>query len=223
MKYDGKQWFLRDYSENSDCLVIGFGSLRMFHKTRKKGFEWQNLFKYKYKDLKFKKLFIADIRNCWWHTVYDGLTGDGPLALKNFIINEIKRAKVKKILCVGVSMGGYGAILFGCLINATKVMAISPQTNISKGRQERINRKFGPVIYHDSFIDLKNVIQTSENKITIYKIWYGTLNKGDTIAARRLGGLDNVHIYPIRSSKHNVISPLLKNEIFRQELLDFLS
>jgi hypothetical protein len=223
MNYSGKQWFLRDYSAKSNCLVIGFGSLRMFHKTRKRGFEWQNLFRYKYGDLEFKKLFVADIRNCWWHTEFDGLEGDGPPSLKTFLLNEIKKANVEKTLYVGVSMGGYGAILFGCLTNATKVMAFSPQTNISKGKRERIYRKFGPAKFYEDFIDLKNVIENTENKKTVYKIWYGNLNNNDTIAAKRISHLENIHIYPIRSSKHNVITPVLKQGLFREELESFLS
>jgi len=218
-----RQWFDQDYSGKSKHLVVGFGSLRMFHKTKKKGFEWQNLFKYKYNDLDFKKLFIADIRNSWWHTKFGNLPGIGPPTLKKFLEEEIKKANVEKTLYVGVSMGGYGAILFGCLTKATKVMAFSPQTYLTETRRRKsLNNKFEGYDVDESYTDLKDVLGRTENNTTIYKIWYGELNKGDELAAKRISNLKNVYINPVNSSMHVVVKPVLRSGRFREELVDFL-
>jgi hypothetical protein len=217
------QWFLEDFSSKSKHLVVGFGSVRMFSEIKNKGFDWVNLFKYKYNDLDFKKLFVADIRNSWWHTEYKGLTGIGPPVLKKFLNEEIKKANASKTLYVGVSMGGYGAILFGCLTNATKVMAISPQTNLTETRRKKqLIRKFENYDIDESLTDLKSVLENKKNNKTIYKIWHGSSNTGDSKAAERISHIKNVNIYPIKSSKHNVIQPILKNGVFRKELEDFL-
>ena len=43
------QWFLEDFSLDSEHLVVAFGSFRMFNtpKSGKRGFEWVKLFKHK--------------------------------------------------------------------------------------------------------------------------------------------------------------------------------
>jgi hypothetical protein len=216
-------WFKEDFSEESNHLVVGFGSVRMFYKTKKKGFEWQNLFKYKFNDLKFKKLFVADIRNSWWHTSFGDLPGIGPPTLTKFLNEKIKEANVGNTLFVGVSMGGYGAILFGCLTGATKVLAVSPQTFLTEDRRKRsLNRKFKGFDIDESFTDLKDVLGRTKNDETIYKIWHGKLNGNDTRAAKRISRFKNVHVYPINSSRHVVITPVIKSGTFRKELEDFL-
>ena len=218
------RWFAEDFSGKSKHLVVGFGSVRMFHKTKKKGFEWQNLFKYKYPDLDFKKLFIADIRNSWWHTRFGSLPGIGPPTLTKFLLEKIKKSNAEKTLFVGVSMGGYGAILFGCLTKATKVLAFSPQTELTDNRRKRqLNRKFRGYKIDESFTDLKGVLDRTENDETIYKIWYGNLNGSDKKAAKRISHFKNISIHPVNSSRHVVISPVLRKGIFREELESFLN
>jgi len=168
-----EQWFLEDFSSNSKHLVVAFGSFRMFNtpKSGKRGFEWKKLFKYKYKDLEFNKLFVADSRNSWWHTEFGDLPGIGPPTLTKFLYEKIEKSNAEKTLFVGVSMGGYGAILFGCLTEATKVMAFSPQTFLSKGRRNRfLTEKFEGYDVDESMTDLKPILENSTNDKTIYKI-----------------------------------------------------
>ena len=218
------QWFLEDFSSKSKNLVVAFGSVRMFDKTKKKGFEWQNLFKYRYNDLDFKKLFVADIRNSWWHTKYGNLPGIGPPVFKKFLNKEIEKANVEKTLYVGVSMGAYGALLFGCLTEATKVMAISPQTMLTETRRRKqLNRKFEGYDVDESYTDLKPILENTQNDKTIYKIWHGRLNAGDTKAAKRISHIKNVNVYPVESAKHNVARLILKSGVFRKELVEFLN
>jgi len=196
----------------------------MFHKTKKKGFEWQNLFKYKHNDLDFKKLFIADIRNSWWHTSFGNLPGIGPPTLTKFILEKIEEANVEKTLFVGVSMGGYGAILFGCLTKATKVMAFSPQTYLTETRRRKqLNKKFEGYDIDESYTDLKEVLKREKNDKTIYKIWCGEFNGYDRRAANRLKKIKNIYTYQVNSSRHVVIKPVLKSRMFRKELVEFLN
>jgi len=195
----------------------------MFKKTKKKGFEWDNLLKYKFGDLKFNRLFIGDINNSWWHTNYEGLAGYGPYVLANFLNKKIKESGAIKTLYLGVSMGGYGAILFGCLTNATKVMAFSPQTALSEKRREKqLNRKFEGYDIDESLTNLKTVLRENNNHKTIYKIWYGGFNGNDTKAAKRISYDDNVFIYPIESSKHNIIKYVIKSGEFKKEIHSFM-
>lgn len=224
MKY--RPWFRYDFSQNSEYLIVGFGSVRMFvDRKDNKGWEWDNTFNKRFTKYKFNKLFVGDINNSWWQTSYKGLSGYGPLVLKDFLLEKIKESKATKTLFLGVSMGGYGAILFGCLTKATKVMAFSPQTMLSKGRRRRkhLHEKFELCNVDENLTDLKKVLRDYKNNETIYKIWFGKLHKGDTAAAKRLSQFKNVSLYPIYTKKHNPIIPLFKSGIFQDEVLDFFN
>ena len=106
-------WYRYDFSNDSPYLIVGFGSVRMFDRKKNKGFEWDNILKYKFNYLNFNRMFVGDINNSWWHTTYEGLDGYGPYVLKDFLCSKIKECGATKTLFLGVSMGGYGAILFG--------------------------------------------------------------------------------------------------------------
>jgi hypothetical protein len=218
------KWYRYDFSKDSEYLIVGFGSVRMFDpKMRgKKGFEWDNLLRYKFGYLNFNTLFVGDVRNSWWHTEYSGLDGIGPFTLSKFLDEKIKESKAKKTLFLGVSMGGYGAILFGCLNNATQVMAFSPQTFITKRRRKKtLDAKFYGYNIDESLTDLKDVLTNYDNGKTVYKIWYGNENLSDKKAAKRIENFKNVYIYQINSSKHPVITPVIDNGIFKKELEKF--
>jgi len=216
-------WYRYDFSEKSDHLIIGFGSIRMFNRQKKRGFEWDNLLKYKFGHLKFNSLFVGDVNNSWWHTDYEGLPGYGPLVLRDFLLRKIKESGATKTLCLGVSMGGYGAILFGCLTGATQTMSFSPQTNLSEGRRRRsLSRKFDGFDVDERFTDLQRVLLEQNNNKTIYKIWYGSLNGNDKNAANRISKDKNVFIYPVKTRKHNPIKLVLKSGVFKKEIESFI-
>ena len=53
-----------------------------------------------------------------------------------FKIKElIEKINYSKIILIGGSMGGYGALLFGSLIKCDSILAISPQTFIDKNNR----------------------------------------------------------------------------------------
>jgi len=76
----------------------------------------------------------------------------------SYLKNEIK--PYKKIICIGVSAGGYAAILFGSLLHATTVLAFIPQTlrkskNIDENYrdlQPHINDTTQYILYADTSI-----------------------------------------------------------------------
>lgn len=219
-------WYRYDFSQNSEYLIVGFGSVRMFvDRKNNKGWEWDNTLKHRFKDFKFNRLFVGDINNSWWHTKYEGLSGHGPYVLRDFLLDKIKESGATKTLYLGVSMGGYGALLFGCLTEATKVMVFSPQTILSKGRRirKKLNEKFKPYDVDESLTDLKQVLEEKGNNKTIYKVWHGSLNKSDAAAAKRISHINNVFIHPIKTKNHNPITKALKSGVFTDEVIDFLT
>lgn len=218
-------WYRYDFSQDSEHLIVGFGSIRMFvDRQNNKGWEWDNTFKYKFSNCKFNRMFIGDLNNSWWHTGYEGLPSYGPYALRDFLLEKIKESGATKTLYLGVSMGAYGAILFGCLTGATKVMAFSPQTYLTKHRwrKSELHRKFEGYEIDTSLTDLKIVLEEKNNYKTIYKIWYGEYNKPDDKAIKRISNIENVFINTVKSKRHNIAPIVIKSGIFKEEIYEFL-
>ena len=218
-------WYRYDFSQDSDHLIVGFGSNRMFiDRENNKGWEWDNTLKYRFNDCKFNRLFVGDLNNSWWHTGYEGLSGYGPYALRDFLLEKTKESGATKTLYLGVSMGGYGAVLLGCLTNATKVMAFSPQTYLTEKRwiKSELHKKFKGYDIDESLTDLKRVLEKTNNHKTIYKIWYGKKNKNDSKAIKRISHIDNVFVNTVESKKHNVAKIVIDSGVFKKEIYEFL-
>ena len=74
-------------------------------------------------------------------------------------------AKYEKVICVGSSAGGYGAILYGSLLNVDVVVAYIPQTDLQICRRKLPRNSDYRVLSHLScygkYSNLKNVINES--------------------------------------------------------------
>ena len=225
------RWHNQDFSGRSKSLIVAMAG--MVVKTPGK-FEWENTWTYKYKNLDYKKFYVADRRKSWWWGMkekelekYD--PGYGPFALAQFMKEKIDEANVEQFAVMGLSMGGYGAIMLGTLLEADEVIAYSPQTWLTTFRMEKakLKKKYEGLNIDMEITDLRNFIEKYQNKKTIYRIYYGEGNKSDSKAAKNLDEFDNVKLYPIPSKKHTVagiliqdgtVSNLIKKFIERKEL-----
>ena len=118
------------YEDNkSNILLISFGSMgaKAFDEDRIPSFNFYRLFE---NDKSFDKLFIRDIKREFY---LNGLKN----TTKNFqetidLIKELTSVKnYRKIVAIGASAGGFAAILYGQLLNFSKVIAFNPQTVLS--------------------------------------------------------------------------------------------
>jgi len=202
-----KVWFDKDFSVDSKILFVAFAGKKFVPGK----WEWANTWMGLYKDLKFKRMHIVDQNISWWHTAYPDIEGHGPLALKGFLQEQIEEADVDYVVFMGLSMGGYGAILMGCLVGADETISFSPQTFLSRNRYRKaqLHKKFEPYDIDEEMTDLKNVLEKSNNKKTIYNIYYGKLNKTDVLHAERLGHIENVRLFPVNSGRHTVAGVLV--------------
>jgi len=79
------------------------------------------------------RLFFADHHQCWYHKGYlknKIVDIDDTAKLINDVINKCSTDN-KKIIFIGISSGGYAAILFGSILHVNTVLAIKPQTNLN--------------------------------------------------------------------------------------------
>lgn len=132
---------------NSENLIVTFAGINNFFpatgpQKRTQPFEFLN---YLSKTVPENTDFIFFVDNhkpqCWYHKGFKDITKniDESVIYLNKII---KRKPYKKIIFMGVSMGGYAAILFGAKCNVTNVIAFIPQTiltNEKKHKEEKYN------------------------------------------------------------------------------------
>ena len=122
---DFDDYFYED--NNSDILLISFGGMgaRGFDEDTIPSFNFYRLFE---DDKSFDKLFIRDIKR-----EYFGLKNTTKNLQETIdLIQELTSVKnYRKKVAIGASAGGFAAILFGQILNFSKVIAFNPQTVLS--------------------------------------------------------------------------------------------
>ncbi|MFA6197309.1 MAG: YqiA/YcfP family alpha/beta fold hydrolase [Sulfurimonas sp.] len=124
---------LFDFEMESDILVLSFSGFNGWL-----GGIFNSRYPFLIGKMKTHKIFILDKSNSWFHNGIENVTTNMDETIK-FIQTIIQRENYSKILCVGASMGGYMALLIGKLINATNILAFSPQTCIDENNRKKFN------------------------------------------------------------------------------------
>jgi hypothetical protein len=82
---------------------------------------------------------------------------------------KVKIKKYKKVIFIGNSMGGYGAILFGSILNINKIIAFAPQTFLDKRNRSRYNdNRWENKINKLNQIKLLDLQYLKHNNIDVY-------------------------------------------------------
>jgi hypothetical protein len=118
---------------DSETLVISFaGHDRMFGLIPR--FEFVNFMETRFKNI--SRHFYTDKYLNSYHQGIHEITNNIDETI-DYLRNEIKN--YKNVICLGVSSGGYAAILFGSLLNINYVLAFIPQT---LRRNKNIDEKY---------------------------------------------------------------------------------
>ncbi|OYT16624.1 MAG: hypothetical protein B7C24_06835 [Bacteroidetes bacterium 4572_77] len=82
------------------------------------------------------KVFIRDINRLYYHF---GISKDISSidAIVEWLNNFCEKDKYENIICIGSSMGGFAALLFGALLDVDVVHAFNPQTILSVNINEK--------------------------------------------------------------------------------------
>jgi hypothetical protein len=191
---------LRDYND-SDTMLIVFSGLGITYPP-------SFLFTGTLKKLNFNynKLFIRDLDRNWY---FNGIAGHTTDLKENviFLMKEIVKTKSKRVITLGVSSGGFAAILYGHLINADSIISFSPQTFLDDKNCKKYNdNRFTDRDYFikmktritpdiEKYLNLKNILPIMS---TCYLI-YGYTNTCN-IDMHHVENVrsKNTKIYPIR-------------------------
>lgn len=132
---------------NKDVIIVSFGGIsKQFAGTPP--FEFLRFLHRHFPQ--YDKKFYVDLHQHWYHKGIDGFSTN-ITETQNYLQNIIRN--YKNILFLGISAGGYAAILFGSLLKVTCVLAFIPQTKlrlIENGLE-----------MDGSYLDLRNFICSS--------------------------------------------------------------
>ncbi|WP_342242694.1 MULTISPECIES: tetratricopeptide repeat protein [Ensifer] len=143
------------------------------------------------------KLFIRDPTREWYNGPVKDIAS-GPEELCECIQDVVALFDDRHVTFVGSSMGAYGAILFGALLDIPKIVAIAPQVVIhpllpNSPRQEA------------KYPDLASLLKAAKPRSKI-KIWFGCGELLDIYQSMRCQDTDNCEIYGVPNSLHNVLA-----------------
>lgn len=151
-------------------------------------------------------LFIRDPKQGWYQRSIPGLGNRASEIAENIMALTRTLFPNKKIVTVVNSMGGYAALMFGCLCGFEKVLAFCPQTFISP----ELRSKHGDLRWQDQVSsienqeigDVKQLLDHSESLET--HIYVSKDHPLDLLHAERLTGVKNVNVHLIDNCGHNV-------------------
>jgi hypothetical protein len=142
--------------------------------------------------------FIKDFRQSWYQEGLLGLSSD--VASTAAVLKAlIERHSPRHVVTLGVSAGGYAAILFGALLGVDRVAAFSPQTDVSHqvvklyaGYDTPPPRQFAG---EEGAASLEKVLK-SQLRLPEIRVYYGADHELDARTAHGLSGLPGVHLAP---------------------------
>lgn len=147
-------------------------------------------------------LFVSDMQRLWYNHV-----NLAPRVMRT-VWRVQQRLKPKKVVAIGNSMGGFGAILFSRMINADTVIAISPQFSVSdnvipeEDRWLEYRKRIKMYRYPD--------ISYAFGKQTQYFVFSGTAPE-ERRHMDRLPDARNIHKFYVPGQGHSVAAALKEN------------
>jgi pimeloyl-ACP methyl ester carboxylesterase len=161
------------------------------------------------------KLLVRDPAENWYNTGLPGV-GDTVDDIAERIREEIAKLGVERILTIGSSMGGYAAILFGCMIGAERAIALVPQTLLDPGLPQR--RPSADVKLQVA--DLKPIVsETPQTRIDLVVALDDLL---DVFHAQRIASFPSVRILGLPDVGHSFGEELNKERKYYPLITDLI-
>jgi len=198
-----------DFEVPSDTLIISFSGFNGYL-----GGIFHNRYTEITDNINAHKLFIHDQDNSWYHKGIAGVSTNLNETL-DWMLAIVKQGQYRKILCVGASMGGYMALLAGHVLQATDIIALSPQTFIDEENREHYkDRRWSKALgkmeqtsIEPSYLDLAELYKTAT--AANIQLHYASRLELDTRHALHLG-LPSELLYAYDSDDHYLAAYLHK-------------
>lgn len=201
----------RDYSEESRVLVVSFSGLKP-NPRAVPGFSLRKTFQ----GLPLKKLYLRDLERAWFLRGLRGETRDVDGTVK-FLRAEVAAAGAERVVLTGYSLGGFAALLYGALIGADAVHALSPQTFLSfrlrlKAWDKRWRRYVWPLHFGPTrrYHELRPWLERCGPGTKLH-VHYASDSRLDTIHAQHVAGLPGVAMHDHGQGGHRLVTQMMES------------
>ncbi len=170
-------------------------------------------------------LFIRDPSQGWYQRAIEGF-GDTTIAMASHLERLLAEQFCgRRILAIGNSMGGWAAMLFGCLCELEAVIAISPQTFISPAlRRKHSDSRWAAQIDSiggPAFDDLAPLMRRSTSPRTV--IYVGENDPLDMAHAQHVADSPSLRLRTLDECGHDAARNLRDRGMLRPLLQDIIA
>ncbi|MGI3168504.1 tetratricopeptide repeat protein [Pseudooceanicola sp. C21-150M6] len=158
-------------------------------------------------------IYIKDRKNQWYNRGVIGLGDDIP-SVAISLQKLIAKNGFSQVRCLGTSMGGYAALLFGMELKASSILAMAPQTFLSAPYPRFDQRR-----HSGEYVDL-SIFERPPSPATTVVI--GADEPFDLYSLLRLGYWPDLNIRVIKGATHLVARKLNDLNLFRSLLSAFV-
>ena len=160
------------------------------------------------------KIFVRDISQYWYQTGVSG-NRNNIYSLRDYLRKQIDEINPKEIYFIGNSMGGYAAILLGCLLDIGEIHAFSPQTFISPCKRvytkdfrwfRQVLRTYYKSLFRPHIYDLRKCMPQKRNGLI--NIYVSHADKLDCIHASHISSYPYVKVHVFEKGGHGLVSHL---------------
>lgn len=221
---DRSKSVISDFSSDSDVMLIAFGGIA--GELSMPAFEFFRLTS----SFPTKKLYARDLRQAWYQRGLVGI-GETPDEITHYLLERIRENRVRRVITVGNSMGGFASLLFGWLIEADEVHSFSPQTFLTRTRRIlhwdfRWKRRVAavhrsPKLIH-RYLDLRPLLASRRTK-TRFHIYFSEEGRLDRAHADHLGDHPQVRLHRFQEGGHGMVRYLRDTGALERILLHSIS
>jgi hypothetical protein len=168
--------------------------------------------------------FIKDFRQSWYQEGLLGLSSD-VAGTEEVLRALIARHAPKHLVTLGISSGGYAAILFGALLGADRVLAFSPQTEVTEevaklyaGFDTPLPKQF---VRQAGASALETVLRERE-RLPEIGVVYSADNAIDMRSAEALRGIKGIGLVPMAGVDVHPVTVALKRNGQLSDILERL-
>ncbi len=204
-----------DFDTEKNVLLIAFAGLG--HELGFPMFEFNNITS----GLKnINKIYLRDLRNLWFHRGLPNV-GNNIESVAHFLRQYTTHPSTQRIVVFGNSGGGYAALLFGDLLQASEIHAFAPKTfinpirrlmqnDIPTGNRMRILLRL-LLRGQGKYFDLRKILLASSEPRGKFHIHYSSSHRIDHLHAERMRSIHGIHLHPYQHGGHQLIRSLKKN------------
>jgi hypothetical protein len=203
----------RDYSAGSGVLLVSFSGLKQ-NANALPGFSLRGTLK----GLAVDKLYLRDIDRAWFLRGLRGITRNVEETAA-FLRSEAQSVGARRIVLTGYSLGGFAALLFGALIRADEVHALSPQTFITFWRRLRVgDRRWHRHVLRMHFRntrryhDLRPWLESLDRSMHVH---FARDSRLDAIHAAHIRDLPKIVTHEYPTGAHRLVTELRESGALR--------